>query len=486
MIRQGCDSAPWSAGFGCAARIVRCVTAPAALLALAGCASAPLPAAHTAVPARFEAANTSPGPVQALDRWWLLFDDAQLTALIDQGLASAPDARTAMARLREAEATRRGALTPYDLQGNPSGSISRSDTTVSGVPAQATLTGLATSQTASFNVSWELDVFGRRAAARGAANADLAAARFDYEATRFSLSAMIATQLFNARGLSAQIVEAQETLRIAQDLAKIGQLRVTSGLGSGSDAARLDTQLANACSDLANLRTQLVVARRSLLVLMGRGTESLDALPIAATLPIPPRPPQLTPADVMVRRPDVREAEQRLISAGRNLRLSQLALLPHLTLTPGVSYTGVSDPIVYSESMWTLATGLMVPVLDRARLLSQMGAQNARAEQAVIAYEHAVQAAYGDAENSLTTLSSDLERLAYLTQAEDRARYAFAAQQKGYAAGIVTIDTLLQTEQAWRGARQALVALKTSTLTDAVTSFKALGGGWSPDPLIGN
>lgn len=466
----------------------RFILLPLAALTLAGCVSNRLPTPQVAVPARFEAPQAA-ASAQQIDRWWLSFDDAQLTALIDQALASAPDARTALARLREAQAVRRGALTPYDLQGNPGGSISRTDTHVNGIPAaQASALGAGKTSVlnAGFDVSWEVDLFGRRAAARGAANADLAAARFDYEATRLSLAASVASQLFGARGLSAQIVEAEQTLRIAEDLARVGRLRVTSGLGPESDAARLDTELANAQSDLINLRAQLSNARRTLLVLLGRGTDALDSLPIEASLPTPPRPPALTPGDVMARRPDVREAEQRLRSAAGALRLDQLALFPSLTLQPGASITRLLNPVGYTETAWTLAAGLFVPVLDRARLLSQIGAQTARGEQAVIAYEHAVQSAYGDAENSLTTLSADLERLDRLTVAEQRARFAFSAQQQGYKAGIVDLNTLLQTEQAWRGARIALVALKTSTLVDAVTSFKALGGGWSPDQNSGS
>ncbi|MBB5685362.1 efflux transporter outer membrane subunit [Sphingobium boeckii] len=465
----------------------------AGILLLTGCVSNRLPAPEITVPGQFEAqveaSQSNAVSAQSIEQWWLLFDDAQLSSLVDQALSDAPDARTALARLREAQAIRRGALTPYDPQGNPGFSVSRSDTSVNGAPAgQDQLLGAGTSVAlgGSFNVSWEADLFGRRSAARGAAEADLAAARFVFEATRLSLAANVATQLFAARGLAGQIVEAQETLRIAQELARIGRLRVTSGLGSGSDAARLDTQLANAQSDLVNLRSQFSIARRTLLVLLGRGTDGLDTLPIAAVLPMPPRPPALTPADVMMRRPDVREAEQRLRAAAGNLKLDQLALFPRLTLQPGASFTRVLDPAAYATSVWTLAAGLFVPILDRPRLLSQIGAQTARGEQAVIAYEQAVQAAYGDAENSLTALSADLDRLDYLILAEQRAQFAFSAQQQGYKAGIVDLDTLLQTEQAWRAARIALVALKTSTLTNAVTSFKALGGGWNPDPSSGS
>jgi NodT family efflux transporter outer membrane factor (OMF) lipoprotein len=459
------------------------------VLLLSGCASGQLPTPQVTVPTNFEAPQVDGSSASTLDRWWALFDDAQLSALVEQALASAPDARTAMARLREAQAVRRGALTAYNPQGNPSLSASRSKTDISGLPAaqaSALGEGSSTALNAGFNVSWEVDLFGRRAATRTAADADLAAVRFDYEATRLSLAANVAAQLFGVRGLAAQIVEAEETLRIAQELARIGRLRVTRGLGSESDAARLDTQLANAQADLVNLKAQSATARRTLLVLLGRGTDTLDTLPINATLPTPPRPPMLTPADLMMRRPDVREAQAKLQSAAGNLRLDQLALFPRLTLQPGASFTRTLDPTSYAQSVWTLATGMLVPVLDRPRLLSQIGAQTARGEQAVIAYEQAVQSAYGDAENALTTLSADLERLERLTHAEQRAHVAFSAQQQGYKAGIVDLDTLLQTEQAWRSARVALAAIKTSALTDAVTSFKALGGGWSQDPTSGS
>ena len=469
--------------------IARSLQAMTAALLLSGCVSNRLPMPAVAVPPTFEAAQADAVSREPIDRWWLLFGDAQLTALIDQALASAPDARTALARLREAEAVRRGALTPYDPQGNPGVSISRSGTDASGLPVaqgQTTAAGKTTAINADFTINWEADLFGRRAAARTTADADLAAARFDYEATRLSLAADVATQTFAARGLAAQIDEAKETLRIAGDLARIGRLRVVHGLGSESDAARLDTELANAQSDLVSLRAQFLVTCRTLLVLLGRATDRLDLLPIAPTLPVPPRPPALTPAEVMVRRPDVRQAEQRLRAAAGTLRLDQLALFPRLTLQPGISYTRVLDPGSYAQSIWTLAAGLLVPVLDRPRLLSQIGAQTARGEQAVIAYEQAVQSAYGDAEKSLTTLSADLERLDFLIHAEERARFAFSAQQQGYKAGIVDLDTLLQTEQAWRSARIALVALKTSTLQDAVTSFKALDGRWSPDTIDGS
>lgn len=471
--------------------IVRSLALVGSACLLASCATAPRPAPNVAVPTDFysgQAAQTSP---DRIDRWWKLFDDPQLDTLVDEALRSAPDARIALARLHEAESIRRGALTPYDPQGNPTMGVGRTDERLSGLPSSeaAALTdaapsiGTSTAQNGGFNISWEVDLFGRRGAARRSADADLAAARFDYQATRLSLEANVASGLFNARGLAAQIIEAQETLRIAHDLAQIAHLRASHGLAPAADAARLDTDVANARSDLLRLQAQLSIAQRTLFVLLGMGTSTPDSLPIGADLPMPPRPPRSTPAAVMARRPDVREAEQNLASAMGQLQLDRLALFPRLTFEPGASFTRVLTPVGYTETAWTLAAGLFMPVLDRARLLSQLGAQSARQEQAVIAYERAIQGAFGEAENSLTSLSADFERLEYLEQAERRAQFAFSAQQQDYKAGIIDLATLLQTEQAWRTARIAIVVLKTSTLTDAVTCFKSLGGGWDPEQM---
>ncbi|MDI1295679.1 MAG: TolC family protein, partial [bacterium] len=283
--------------------MTRFVLSAALALCLPACATAPLSQPDVAVPATFGADQAAADSSARIDAWWLLFGDPQLVTLVEQALTSAPDARTALARLQEAQAVRRGALTSFGPQGNPTGSISRSDTHVSGLPAgQAALLGAGKSASLSgaFNVSWEVDLFGRQDATRQAANADLAAARFVYEGARLSLAADVATQLFAARGLAAQIVEAQETLRIAQDLARVGQIRARVGLGSESDAARLDTQSASAQADLVNLRAQFATTRRALLVLLGRGTEALEVVPIDAALPVAPRPPALTPADVMI------------------------------------------------------------------------------------------------------------------------------------------------------------------------------------------
>jgi outer membrane protein TolC len=98
----------------------------------------------------------------------------------------------------------------------------------------------------------------------------------------------------------------------------------------------------------------------------------------------------------------------------------------------------------------------------------------------VIAYEQAVQNAFRDAENGLVTAEADQRRVALLTKAEAKARYAYDASRKGYDVGLVDMTTLLDVERSWRASRSALTSVEVGALTDTVSLYKALGGGWTP------
>jgi outer membrane protein TolC len=118
------------------------------------------------------------------------------------------------------------------------------------------------------------------------------------------------------------------------------------------------------------------------------------------------------------------------------------------------------------------------PLLSIPRLLAELHAQNARTEQAVIAYEKAVQTAFGDSESALVQLDADKKRVALLTEGEARARRAYRSNQIGYQRGLIDLQTTLSAEQAWRGARAQLTAAQVQALRRTVQAYKALGGGW--------
>jgi outer membrane protein TolC len=482
---------------------------------LSGCAGGGLSRPSVSVPQSFQTSGVTANPAlapSALDAWWRLYDDAQLTALIEEALQNSPDARTGLQRIAESRASRSQTLAAYLPQGDLAGEAQNQHTSESvggfgvttgvgtgvstgadGTGAIGTGTGASSASgaeltpsgslqtyAAAFNVTYELDLFGRRRAAKRAADADVWAQRFDYEATRSTLATNVASGLFQARGAAIELADARETLRIAQELARSADLSAAHGLTSSSDAARLESDAATDTAEVARLEGVARAARRTLLALLGRGAAPLESLPIEPVSSAPPLPPTTAPGELLRRRPDVREAEARLQSAAGTLDLDKLGLFPDFQLAPGYQLAKTTGSYSSYSTVWSLGLNATMPILDRPRLLAVVRGQRARGEQAVVAYEKAVQDAYRDAENGLNTVAADRKRVDALQIAVDRARFAFEAKRRGYDLGLTDLTTLLTSESAWRQARSLLTTAQVAGLVDSATLFQALGGGWTP------
>ena len=463
--------------------------------ALAACAVGPkVVKPDLRLPATYEAPAGSAMPDASLDRWWSLYGDPQLESLVDQALTHAPDARSALARLHEAKAIRTEATDAYNPQGAVQANATRTDTTaLSGgsfqvapgtKPISIVNAGFANAYTANFNVSWELDLFGRRFVTAHKANADLAAARFDFEATRTSLAANVADALFQARGLAIQLEDAREGARLQRELSRIADVKADHGIGARSDADQADALAAQSDAQAIDLEAQLHAAKRTLLILVGRGIDPVGSLPTEAMAATPPAVPAAVPPSLLARRPDVREAAQKLISATGQLHLNELALLPKFSLLPGSGYSSSeSFGAQTATDFWSIGLGVAQPVLDMPRLKSEIRAQGARVDEAAIAYEKAVQTAYGESENALVQLAADENRIRILAAGEAQARSAYDAARKRYALGIDDLTSAIGAERTWRTARTALTGAQVQALRRSVQAFKALGGGWTPPPM---
>ena len=452
-----------------------------------------MPTAYDTLPAGASA--------ESLDHWWTRYDDPQLAALTQRALAQGFTVRTAIARLEEARALRSVALSRFNPQGNLQGNAEYRDThnledqnqsAIVGAPSGlgSGLSGAGTTRSASLTlpVSWEIDLFGRRATTRRAAEADIDAARFDVEAARAAIAAEVARSLFQARGFKVQRDESLETVRIQRDLQAVVQERGRRGLSPSSEVDRVAADVAQAEAQAEALDASLLASRRALLVVIGGGTDPLSGLDVVSELGFVPPVPAALPGDLLVRRPDVRMAFARVQRAAGNVRLAELDFFPRLTLNPGIGVSAQRGSFDTTTSFWSLGLGLVVPILDRPRLQAQLRAEGARAEQAVLNYEKAVQTAFSEADQALVRLKADRRRVEILVAGETRARDAYAAVRKRYELGFANLTELLDGERAWRATRSALTSAKLDALQRSVQVFQALGGGWdaSGQPPLAN
>ena len=487
-------------------RIATILLAGAAALALAACATGVRKAVVT-LPTAYEApagAQALASPV--LDRWWTIFGDDQLDQLEEQALKASPDANTQVARLREAIATRKSAILQTYPTGDITGGPNRQTTSsIGGTPPGDLFPvgGVTEDDHLDFKVSWEFDFLGALNDDRKAARYDFAATQFDVAAARASLVANVADSYFQARGLAIQLADATDEANIETQLLKTATVKTERGLGPRSDSDRIAGDLAQARSNVDSLEAQEHAAQRLLLILIGRGPEPVENLPLAADVPDPPPLPDVVPGELLTRRPDVREADAQMRAAIIRTKLAKEEVFPNITIVPalgiahqvmpgvGVAQSALStfglaffpQQQTTNTSYWSIGANIDQPVLDIPRILQDAKAQGARAEQAVIAYEKSVQTAYGDAENALVELSSDERRIKILEDGEARARRAYDDERIRYKAGLDDVTSVLSAEQTWRTDRSDLTGERVQALRRAVQTYKALGGGWAFQPI---
>ncbi|HEX3406510.1 MAG TPA: TolC family protein [Caulobacteraceae bacterium] len=470
--------------------------AGAAALALSACASGARKPDVT-LPQAFEApAGTRELSVQQLDHWWLIFGDEELNQLEAQAVAGSPDVKTEIARLQEAGQVEKSGIWQTYPTGDITGGVSREVTKpIGGAPnSLIPIGGVTENFHADFKPSWELDFMGGLRTERKAVKADYAATRFDVEAAHATLVADVADQYFVARGLAIQLEDQKEQLQIETELLHSATVKLEHGLVPRSDADRIAGDLAQAKSQMDGLQAQIHAAQRTLLILIGRGAEPVENLPLTADVPDAPPLPKSVPGDLLQRRPDVREADEKMRAAAFRTSLAKDQLFPNLTfvpalgiareVAPGVGLVSLIPLILAPQQQttttnyWSLGANLDQPVLDIPRLLADAKAQGARTEQAVIAYEQAVKNAYGDAENAMVGLASDERRVTILTEGEARARRAYDDGRLRYNLGIDDITSVLSAEQTWRTNRTLLTGQRVQALRRAIQTYKALGGGW--------
>lgn len=461
-------------------------SAPIVLSALAAFALTACATPRTAdvrLPGAYEAAAEAPAGALALDTWWTAYQDAQLTELVEQALARNADVRTARARIDEVKGQAISGVLRYLPQGDltASGRRTRSEQvggTAANIPGFST-SGVSEQYQANFNVSWEVDPWGRGIVAYKAADAEIGRIRYAYETTRAQVAAQTADAYFQAKGLAIQLADARETARIQKDLYDTAARRAALGLAATSEPDRIAGDLAQAQASIAALDAQLQVQKRAILILAGRVFEPTASVVATPEVGQAPAVPASLPSELLQRRPDVRQAQATLRSAVIQQKLAGLAFFPSFTLSPGLGWNRIEQPSFSSETQtWTIGGSVMQPILSIPRLLADLKVQNSRTEQAVTAYEKAVQTAFQEAESALVSLDADRRRVALLRDGEARARRAYEASRLGYERGLTDVSTTLSAEQGWRAVRAQLTAAEVQALRRSVQAMKAIGGGW--------
>ena len=459
----------------------------AALLAVAlgGCAAVgpDYSEPQLAVPAGWSAGTgTDAMDAVLLARWWHGFGDPVLDRLVADALAANLDLAQARARLREARARRgvAGAALAPSVDASLSGSRSRS----SGQSGSGSTREL---YSAGFDASWELDVFGGVRRSVEAAQADLEASVESLSDTRVSLAAEVALNYIDLRTAEQRLAIAEESIAYRGENHQIIRWRQQAGLVSELDLAQATTDLESTRAVLPPLRTAVTEAKNRLAVLLGRNPGELESL-VHADRPIPLAAGEIVaaiPADTLRQRPDVRVAERRLAAQTARLGEAEAARYPSFRLSGSLGLEALELDALADRGANThsLFGGITAPVFNAGRIAANIEIQDALVEQARLAYRAAVLAALEEVENALTAVANTDARRVKLAEAAAAARTTLAIAEYRYASGLADFLSVLDAQRTQLSLDEQLAGSTGELARAQARLYKALGGGWSTEPL---
>ena len=461
------------------------------LALLAGCAVGPNyqpPKAST--PDQWKtglAGGETNGPVD-LAAWWKNFNDTNLDAYIATAVESNLTLRVAEERVREARAERSvvsGSLWPSL---GAEGSYSRNHYGEHAFPPLAEFPGIPLDYNlydAHFDAAWELDVFGGTRRAVQAASAQIGAAEYGERDVLVTLLAEVARNYIAARAYQQRLAITRDNIKVQADVLDLTSNRYDHGLGSDLDVQQSKALLNQTEAEVPLLETGFNASVYHLGVLLGQPPGALmDEM--SATNPIPLAPPLVPvglPSELLLRRPDVQQAERQLAAATAQIGVAKADLFPKFSLTglAGLQSTSASDWFEWSSKYWQAGPTVQWDLFQAGSIVANVHVQNARQQQALDTYQQTVLTALEDTENALTAYAKEQVRRESLVKSVDADEQALEISRQLYVNGLADFLRVLNSETSLYSAQDALVQSDQNVSLDLVQLYKALGGGWEQE-----
>ncbi|MBU4117517.1 MAG: efflux transporter outer membrane subunit [Proteobacteria bacterium] len=421
-------------------------------------------------------------PEQNLAQWWTVFNDPQLTSLIERSMQANLDLRLAESRIRQARASLGIAGADLGPTVNTAASLTRSRTPASSTRSEVTTGNL---YQMGFDAGWEVDLFGGLRRGVEAAGADYEAALENRTDVLVSLSAEVASNYLNLRSLQQRLTIARENLTAQKHTTDLTRQRFDVGFSSKLDLVRAEALAATTAGQIPLLEAQVRQTIYSLSLLLGGEPSALleelspeGALPTAqATVPVG------LPSDLLLRRPDIRRALAKMHAATARIGVAKSDLFPKFTISGGLGYQSTNSNSLFNpaSSFWSLGPALNWPLFDMGRTRANLELKKAVQEEELLAYEQTVLNALREVENALIASTKEEEHRQATAKAVEANRTAVELATALYTAGQNDFLAVLDAQRSLYVAEDALAQSSRTVSTNLVALFKALGGGWQTE-----
>lgn len=459
----------------------------------------------------YKSATTQPSSIEIRRDWWALFDDPTLDGLEQQARIANTDIAAAAARLAQARAATQAVASEFYPVITLDPSIQRSRSPRNGVfiGSTGTVTGPTTSPSGGvtsggsgstvtgrtstsvrvpFDLSYEIDIWGRVRRSLEASKAQQQASEADFQVILQTLEADVAQNYFTLRSLDAQYEILERTLASYQRQLELTQTKRKAGLVSPIDVFQAQAELYSTSTQRIENRRQRADVEHALAVLLGRTPSQLDLsyrpLEDGRT---PPALPVGLPAELLRRRPDVATAERTLAAASAQIGVAEADFYPAVRLTGAAGFQSfdLMHAVDWEQRVWSIGPSLSLPIFQGGRLRANLRQAKARFDESLANYRGQVLSAVRDVEDALVDLGHRADEAEAQQQAVGASREYLRLSQIQYDRGLVDSLQVIDAERTLLNNELSAAQILNERLTAAVRLIKALGGGWNADSDLG-
>ncbi|MFT3813269.1 MAG: efflux transporter outer membrane subunit [Acidovorax sp.] len=437
--------------------------------------AAPVPAAY-ATPGTEATAEAAPA---AIADWKDYFSDPRLRQLLEAALVNNRDLRVAVLNIEQARAQ-------FQIQRSqqfPSIGL--------GASAQRAPNAFG-KMTNTYSVggilsSWELDFWGRLGSLKEQALHQYLATEEARKAVQTSLVANVANGWYTLLADEELLDISRRTLATREESVKLTKMRFDVGAASELDYQQAQSLTEAARATLAQQQRQRALDENALALLLGQPLpdDVRASLPGSrlADVPAMANVPAGLPSDLLVRRPDVRQAEQQLIAANANIGAARAAFFPTITLTAQAGTASTELSGLFKSGTWAFmpTASALLPIFNAGRNQASLESSKAGRDIAVAQYEKAIQSAFREVSDALASQGTlaDQARAQQAQAVADTARYKLSDLR--YQNGVASYLDLLDAQRSLFATEQSVVQVRLAQLQNQVTLYKALGGGWTEE-----
>ena len=410
------------------------------------------------------------------EKWWDLFQDRELQALIRTALKNNYDVRIAAARVLQAQAqlgiTRAGQYPSLSVGGTI---VDQRSHAIGPIPSYEVSLG----QVAA-SASWNLDFWGRYRRATEAARANLLANEWAQKQVMATLVANVAASYFQLRQLDLELEISRRTLSSRSDSLQLTQTLEQHGISSLLDVRQSEQLVYTAATEVPDLERQVAQQENAISILLGNNPGDVPRGLKLTEQPHAPEVPAGLPSLLLERRPDIREAEQTLIAANAQIGVARSAYFPQISLTgtAGFETPALTSLFTGPAGIWNFGASLTQPIFEGGRIKSNVRFAEAQHQQLLLSYQQTIQGAFRDVSNALVAYRKNrefrIQQEHLLESAQDAARLS----QVRFKAGTTDYLEVLTNETNSFSAELGLAQAQSNELIALVQLYQALGGGW--------